>query len=308
MLLVVAAFEPELAPLRAALGERLGEHVVLAAVGIGLLEAPLGTIAALDRHQPESLLFVGTAGFYPGAPLAIGGPRGAGRHRASGGGRRSVAGFAACRAFPRAARRAAARFGRDDAGGHRRPRAAAGDRRAFRRTYGTRRCFCRGPRAERPRGGPSGDRQRNRPRRSRRLARPPSHRFGNPRERPRKGARRVGLFDETLEVDEGLAHGAGPRRRNIDHRAGGGADGAPDADEGVALPRRVADHESCDLLMSDSWATPPAVWKRTTSPGALTAGARPSEAMFGSGTRELPDTFDESVVPCRTRNFGPTAT
>jgi nucleoside phosphorylase len=75
MLLVVAAFEPELAPLRAALGERLGEHVVLAAVGIGLLEAPLGTIAALDRHQPESLLFVGTAGFYPpstGAPLAIG--------------------------------------------------------------------------------------------------------------------------------------------------------------------------------------------------------------------------------------------
>ncbi len=72
MLLVVAAFEPELAPLRAALGERLGEHVVLAAVGIGLLEAPLGTIAALDRHQPESLLFVGTAGFYPGVPLAIG--------------------------------------------------------------------------------------------------------------------------------------------------------------------------------------------------------------------------------------------
>jgi nucleoside phosphorylase len=74
-LLVLAAFPPELAAVRAALGgaprARLGSHEVMTdAVGVGLASAAAGATAALARTAPRAVLLVGTCGAYAG--LAIG--------------------------------------------------------------------------------------------------------------------------------------------------------------------------------------------------------------------------------------------
>jgi futalosine hydrolase len=74
---VVAAFRPELEPLRAVLGEglegRLGKRDVhAAAVGIGLARASVGTSLSLAEARPSAVVLVGTCGAYAGAPLRIG--------------------------------------------------------------------------------------------------------------------------------------------------------------------------------------------------------------------------------------------
>jgi len=64
-LLVVSAFAPELAPLRAA----AGAGVRLRPVGIGAVDAAAGAARALCELRPRAILFVGTAGAYAaGAP------------------------------------------------------------------------------------------------------------------------------------------------------------------------------------------------------------------------------------------------
>src|SRR6478736_1031981 len=67
-LLLLAAFEPELAPLR----ERLGPGVAFATVGIGLAEAGAGAARAIALHRPRAVVLVGTAGGYPAAGLPLG--------------------------------------------------------------------------------------------------------------------------------------------------------------------------------------------------------------------------------------------
>jgi nucleoside phosphorylase len=79
-LLVVAAFEPELTGLDTvtsvaedAFASPLGGIVVVAApVGIGLVEAALGTSSCLGAHAPRAVVLVGTCGAYPRAGLSIG--------------------------------------------------------------------------------------------------------------------------------------------------------------------------------------------------------------------------------------------
>lgn len=63
-MLVLAAFAPELAALDPGL-ER-------ATVGIGLVDAALGTARALAARKPREVVLVGTVGAYPGSGLAIG--------------------------------------------------------------------------------------------------------------------------------------------------------------------------------------------------------------------------------------------
>ena len=75
-LLVLAAFPPELAPLRPALGEGLrrafgGHDVVAKAVGIGLAMASAGAALRLQAFRPRAVVLVGTCGAYDGA-LALG--------------------------------------------------------------------------------------------------------------------------------------------------------------------------------------------------------------------------------------------
>jgi nucleoside phosphorylase len=75
--LVVAAFPPELAPLRPLLGDalraRIGEREVIAkAVGIGLPTAAAGTAARLIALRPKQVVLVGTCGAFGGA-IANGG-------------------------------------------------------------------------------------------------------------------------------------------------------------------------------------------------------------------------------------------
>jgi nucleoside phosphorylase len=70
--LVVAAFAPELAPLRRALARRpagaRGGGVVCEPVGIGMVDAAAGAARAIARVAPRAILFVGTAGSYGRAP------------------------------------------------------------------------------------------------------------------------------------------------------------------------------------------------------------------------------------------------
>jgi purine-nucleoside phosphorylase len=62
--LVVSAFEPEIAPLRRlARGLR---QVTLAPVGIGAVDAAIGAAHAIATARPRRVIFVGTAGVYPG--------------------------------------------------------------------------------------------------------------------------------------------------------------------------------------------------------------------------------------------------
>lgn len=61
--LVVAAWEPELTRVR----ERLSsapfvEHVVVAPIGVGLVDAAIGAARVLEAHAPTRAIFVGTCG------------------------------------------------------------------------------------------------------------------------------------------------------------------------------------------------------------------------------------------------------
>ena len=70
-LLVVAAWEPELERFRELAREPLIPHIA-AGVGIGLVDAAIGTARLLAKHAPESVLLLGTCGAAPGSSLAIG--------------------------------------------------------------------------------------------------------------------------------------------------------------------------------------------------------------------------------------------
>jgi nucleoside phosphorylase len=75
--LVLAAFYPELAPLRPLLGDamrgRVGSRgVVATAVGIGLPHAAVGATVRIGEEKPQAVVLVGTCGAYAGAGLAVG--------------------------------------------------------------------------------------------------------------------------------------------------------------------------------------------------------------------------------------------
>jgi futalosine hydrolase len=75
--LVVAAFHPELAPLRPVLGDGLrgrigGRAVAALPVGIGLPQASVGAALRIAEARPAAVVLVGTCGAYPGAALRIG--------------------------------------------------------------------------------------------------------------------------------------------------------------------------------------------------------------------------------------------
>jgi purine-nucleoside phosphorylase len=69
--LIVCAWEPEVASLRRWLttsdGRRRARAVHVAAAGIGAIDAALGTARLIAAVRPRRVLFVGTAGVYPGA-------------------------------------------------------------------------------------------------------------------------------------------------------------------------------------------------------------------------------------------------
>jgi purine-nucleoside phosphorylase len=68
--LIVSAWEPELAPLAAVLGR--GHGVELRAAGVGLVDAAAGAAAAIAETRPRAVVFVGTAGLYLGARPRVG--------------------------------------------------------------------------------------------------------------------------------------------------------------------------------------------------------------------------------------------
>jgi nucleoside phosphorylase len=61
--LIVSAFEPEIAPLRAAAARARG--VEMATVGIGAIDAGIGAARAIAAARAGRVIFVGTAGVYP---------------------------------------------------------------------------------------------------------------------------------------------------------------------------------------------------------------------------------------------------
>jgi futalosine hydrolase len=76
-LLVVAAFLPELAAFRAALGGeprgRIGTvEVQTAPVGVGLVRAGCGTVTAIEAARPRAVVLIGTCGAYPSSGLSVG--------------------------------------------------------------------------------------------------------------------------------------------------------------------------------------------------------------------------------------------
>ncbi|HEY4392942.1 MAG TPA: hypothetical protein VGP64_02720, partial [Polyangia bacterium] len=66
--LVLSAFEPEIAPLLPLV--RAARRVVLAAAGIGAVDAAVGAAAAIAAARPSRVIFIGTAGVYGGAAHA----------------------------------------------------------------------------------------------------------------------------------------------------------------------------------------------------------------------------------------------
>jgi nucleoside phosphorylase len=64
---VISAFEPEIAPLRPLV--RGARRVVLAAAGIGAVDAAVGAARAIAANRPTRVIFVGTAGAYGSAKL-----------------------------------------------------------------------------------------------------------------------------------------------------------------------------------------------------------------------------------------------
>ena len=76
-ILLLAAFHPELAPLRAPLGDGLrcrvgGLDVVARVVGIGLPMAAAGASTQLAELEPRAVVLLGTCGAYPGSGIALG--------------------------------------------------------------------------------------------------------------------------------------------------------------------------------------------------------------------------------------------
>lgn len=76
-LLLLAAFHPELAPLKAVLGEGMrarlgGRDVAARIVGIGLPMAAAGAAMQLAEMQPSAVVLLGTCGAYAGSGLAVG--------------------------------------------------------------------------------------------------------------------------------------------------------------------------------------------------------------------------------------------
>jgi purine-nucleoside phosphorylase len=73
--LVLSAWDPEVAPLARLLrasahgAERKG--TALASVGVGLVDAGVGAAREIARVRPRRVIFVGTAGVYPGAARAL---------------------------------------------------------------------------------------------------------------------------------------------------------------------------------------------------------------------------------------------
>ena len=72
--LVLAAWPPELAHLRASLPDLpkgVRQRVTLACVGVGMVESGIATVGLIQKHQPSAVLLVGTAGVYPGHALGL---------------------------------------------------------------------------------------------------------------------------------------------------------------------------------------------------------------------------------------------
>jgi nucleoside phosphorylase len=72
--LVVSAWAPELAPLEDRLPNlplRVRRRLVLGTVGVGLVDAAIGASALLTALGPRAVLFIGTAGVYPGSPTRL---------------------------------------------------------------------------------------------------------------------------------------------------------------------------------------------------------------------------------------------
>ena len=63
--LVLAAWEPEIAPLRRLARAIDPGRLALGTVGVGPVEAAVGAAAAVAAAHPERVIFVGTAGAYP---------------------------------------------------------------------------------------------------------------------------------------------------------------------------------------------------------------------------------------------------
>lgn len=73
-LLVVAAWEPELEHLRSLLAAPLeassgAPDVVLATIGVGVVEAAVGMMRCIHQHRPDLALLVGTAGAFGTATI-----------------------------------------------------------------------------------------------------------------------------------------------------------------------------------------------------------------------------------------------
>jgi futalosine hydrolase len=75
-LLLLAAFHPELAPLKAVLGDGMrarlgGRDVAARVVGIGLPMAAVGAAMQVTEMQPAAVVLLGTCGAYAGSGLAL---------------------------------------------------------------------------------------------------------------------------------------------------------------------------------------------------------------------------------------------
>lgn len=68
MILIVAAWPPELRALGSRLRDGGGGRVERAVVGVGPVEAALGTARVLAELRPTAVVLVGTAGVYPSVP------------------------------------------------------------------------------------------------------------------------------------------------------------------------------------------------------------------------------------------------
>jgi len=66
--LVLAAWEPEIAPLRRLARGVDASRLALGTVGVGPVEASVGAAAAIVAARPRRVIFVGTAGAYPRGP------------------------------------------------------------------------------------------------------------------------------------------------------------------------------------------------------------------------------------------------
>jgi futalosine hydrolase len=63
--LVLAAWEPEIAPLRRLAAGIGPDQLALGTVGVGPVESAVGAAAAIAAARPARVIFVGTAGAYP---------------------------------------------------------------------------------------------------------------------------------------------------------------------------------------------------------------------------------------------------